>query len=144
MQIQSFPACCTALVLSHFSGSAVSVNAYQPATSTEELIDYMLQNIIHYPSHAVITATTNNQQVYINSGLELMGFQSTPWLEKGAHPETQIKLWWLPIRDITPAVMEEWRVLLSNMGYERPVLRQPVSEPEARYNAYDLTWGTTR
>ena len=129
MRLSGFPACCTAMVLHDFSGSAVASNAHEPATTTEALVEYILSSIRWDNSMAFVSATTNNEQTMINSGLELLGFESTPWLSKRAHSETRVKLWWLAIEDVTPELIEGWRVLLSNiqekrieeaLGYETP------------------------
>jgi hypothetical protein len=48
---------------------------------------------------AALVVTTNNQQRMVNEVLKGMGFQHTPWMNKLMHPETQVRLWWLPLHD---------------------------------------------
>jgi hypothetical protein len=82
MDIDDFPGCCTAVVLSCL---------YSDATLEHELMDAIANH-----EDNLITAITTSGQIFANRLLRRYGFKRTSFKKKpmGEHPETEIALWW--------------------------------------------------
>lgn len=99
MFLKNYPNCCTAKVLTGFGQTLTADHAIRPQ-GNELPIDSIKSEIeadlksIRLNGYAVLTCITNDQQVNGNQALEEMGFKSSGWMSKDAHPETKIKLWW--------------------------------------------------
>jgi len=94
-----FPYCCTGMILAKFGESWVASGG--PTRYSHEQIETFIQKEVEYYTnmgYAFVCVTTNNEQRIVNSVLETLGFKSSEWMEKGEHPETQVKLWWLPLK----------------------------------------------
>ena len=102
MYTRNFPNCCTAKVLVGFGQTNTADLCIRPTGNelpVEEIkreIESKLRNISRQ-GYGVLTCITNDQQLNGNQALEEMGFKSSGWMSKGAHPETKIKLWWYAV-----------------------------------------------
>ena len=52
---------------------------------------------------AFIMCTINDQQPQAQAMLEEMHFQHTPWMSKGRHPETKVRIYWYALENLKPA-----------------------------------------
>lgn len=99
MIIHNFPNCCTAKVLSGFGGTLTSFENRGGREPSVQDVKAELGEVLNSPTHlAMYTAVTNSEQVNTSKALEEVGFLSSDWMEKDAHPETKVKLWWYPIK----------------------------------------------
>lgn len=103
MQLKNYPNCCTAKVLVGFGQTDTADYEIRPAGNemSVEVIKSRLGdrlNTCKNSGYAMLTCITNDQQVNANKALEECGFESSDWMEKDAHPETKVKLWWFPIK----------------------------------------------
>lgn len=104
MQIKPYPNCCTAKVVVGFGQTETADWEIRPegdGLSVEEIKAQLGEKLNSYGmAHlAILSCITNDQQVNANQALEEVGFLSSDWMSKKAHPETQVKLWWFPIND---------------------------------------------
>lgn len=97
--VETFPACCTARVLHNFgeSGVAAGGSHSQDYDSMKTQVEREIQRY-RDDGLAMLTATTNNDQVTANAVLRDLGFKRTKWMKKDLHPETRVCLWWLPLK----------------------------------------------
>lgn len=98
IQIRSFPFCCTAKVLCNFGETRTSEGG---SHSVEyERIKYEVARLMRshltvgYGTDAILTAITNNEQKVANKVLRELGWKSTKFVSKQAHPDTKVKLWY--------------------------------------------------
>ena len=99
MKTYSFPHCCTAKVITDFGESNIAEGGNRSVTY-EEIKTYIETQLkSYYTQHlAMFVIITNSEQVTANKVLLDMKFGHSPWMEKGQHPETKVRLWWKPIR----------------------------------------------
>ena len=102
IQIRDFPGCCTAMVLCGLSGTATA--EYGPVRKVEkETIKKHLSLLINAFKKegrmGILTATTNNNQETANQALRELGFKHSRWCSKKQHPNTKVRLWWLPVNE---------------------------------------------
>jgi hypothetical protein len=105
MECMRFPGCCAAEVMFNFGGHAnCAVGKYNKRTVDE--IKIWIQKIIKArrisgffpetildPTFVVIT---NDGQTSANKALRELGFSHSPWIKKKQHPDSRIRIWWLP------------------------------------------------
>jgi len=99
MNIQAFPHCCTATILTGFGESRVADSFYNVKPTKSQIKDFIKREIdrsIH-SGDAMITVATNNEQKTVNAVLRELGFKYSKWLSKTTHPETKVRLWWYEI-----------------------------------------------
>ncbi len=98
-KIESFPSCCTARVLVDFGESEVADWGDHEVT-TATMKSSIKRQIESWRSYgiAMLTATTNNEQPTANKVLRDLGFKHSKWMSKDIHPETKVRLWWLPLK----------------------------------------------
>lgn len=103
MNIRQFTGCCTAKILTGLGGTITAEDEFRPKTraTVEDIKSFIGTHVnnLRVKGDAVITATTNNEQTVANQALEELGFQSSGWMSKAQHPETKLKLWWLPLEN---------------------------------------------
>tara|TARA_R110000744_G_C19319844_1_gene557525 strand:+ start:50 stop:379 length:330 start_codon:yes stop_codon:yes gene_type:complete len=104
MKVKSFPHCCTAQILCGFGQTYTAPESLE-ANFTDPTVEQIKSqigvklNASRTSRHAMLTATTNDQQTNANQALEECGFLSSDWMSKEQHPETKVKLWWFPINE---------------------------------------------
>jgi len=100
MRINSFPGCCTAVILSEFGESSVAEGGPKKITK-EEVKEYIEKQMKVYKhvGHAMVVITTNNQQIITNSVLLELGFSKSRWMSKKQHPGTKVRLWHKALND---------------------------------------------
>lgn len=102
IQIRDFAGCCTAKVLCGLSGTATAEYGSHRKAS-KDVIKKSLTSIIELHKYegamAVLTVTTNNKQTTANQALRELGFKHSRWCSKKQHPNTKVRLWWLPVND---------------------------------------------
>ena len=98
MKVSAMPACCTATVVHDFGESIVADGGNHEVTS-KDINEYLsLVEMRMQPIHAMIIVTTNNEQVTTNAVLKERGYISSPWMSKGQHPQTKVRLWYKNLR----------------------------------------------
>jgi hypothetical protein len=100
MNIDTIDSCCTAQILSGFGRAAAAMepNQYEGreiGNTKQDLLNELLR--LKNSGHAVVIAFTNNKQHKGNKLLREVGFKRTIWMEKTRHPETKLRLWWMPL-----------------------------------------------
>lgn len=103
MHLIDFGGCCTAKIL---IGLGQTENAeYMPESelSVEQIKSFIGRQLNNQRVYgmAVLTVTTNNEQVNANAALLECGFEHSIWMSKGQHPETKLRLWWFPLNHKT-------------------------------------------
>jgi hypothetical protein len=99
IDVENFPCCCTARVLVDFGESEVSEGgAFR--VSKNDMKEEIQREINYYKKQGIafLSATTNNEQKTANKVLKELGFKCTKWMSKNIHPETKVRLWWLPLK----------------------------------------------
>lgn len=103
---KSFPHCCTAKIIMDFGESAVAEGG-NFEVDPEELEHKIVRKIEFYANEdvfgetvALVTAITNTEQKTANKVLRKIGFKHSKWMDKKAHPETKIRLWWYHVKEI--------------------------------------------
>lgn len=102
MEIRNFPGCCTMKVAVGLGDTRTAeYNAYG-STDADDVEEELLELVEGYKEAgmAVLTVTTNNQQKVANKVLKRMGFSHSKWCSKTQHPETRVRLWWLPLEGV--------------------------------------------
>ena len=99
METEYFPLCCTARVLCDFGQDDNSEGVEGEYHSKDNLVDRINAAIEQRKEEGLgcLTAMTTSTQETANIVLQELGFQSSEWMDKPEHPETQLKLWWLPL-----------------------------------------------
>ena len=104
MHIVDYPGCCTAKVITGFGGTSTAEYGYRPiGTLTQTEVEEALKSRCKQykeRGHAIITATTNDDQVVANKALEAQGWESSKWCTKGAHGNKKLKLWFKCLMDL--------------------------------------------
>ena len=104
MQTKAYPNCCTAKVLVGFGQTETADWDIRPDGNELSVLEIKASigselNAYGMPNMAMLSCITNDQQVNANQALEELGFLSSYWMSKQAHPETKVKLWWFPINE---------------------------------------------
>lgn len=99
MEIKDFPHCCTARIVVNFGESDVAEGGDQ-AIDEQELDQYLADREHTYRAFgmAMLVATTNDQQTTANKVFLRRGYKHSKWMSKSTHPETKVRLWYLPLR----------------------------------------------
>lgn len=101
MVVEDVWGCCTASILVGMGGTKLAEFTPDHKLTIEEMKgeigEYLNQERID--GKAVVMCITNNEQTNANQALKECGFSSSYWMSKTQHPETQVKLWWLPLND---------------------------------------------
>jgi len=101
MQILDFPFCCTGKILVDFGGTHISEGkkfTIPPEKIKREVISF-LNNQKAYSMHAFVCATTNSEQKEANFVLKELKFHCSRWMSKNQHPETKVRIWWMPLSE---------------------------------------------
>ena len=95
---RSFPYCCTAKVICNFGETHTSEGGSYHAEyeRIKSEVERLMRNHLtgRFSPDAILTAITNNEQKVANKVLRELGWKSTKFVSKQAHPETKIKLWY--------------------------------------------------
>jgi len=105
MKIDSINSCCTAKILSCFEEGkgnyvpAVGLDAQYKGRSIGTTKQELLKELLNckHSGYAMVIAFTNDKQVEANAMLREVGFKGTRYASKGIHPDTKLKLWWIPL-----------------------------------------------
>lgn len=101
MKTIGFPGCCTGAILNYLEpsltvGPESSYFGEQlGATTAENILKFLKSK--KQTGYAFVAVTTNDTQTKANALLEQLGFQSSDWMSKTAHPTTKVKLWWFQL-----------------------------------------------
>jgi hypothetical protein len=108
MKIDSINSCCTAKILSCFEegkgnyveavGNDGMYKGRSIGTTKQDLLKELLASKLS--GYAMVIAFTNDKQVEANAMLREVGFKGTRYAKKGLHPNTKLKLWWMPLEFI--------------------------------------------
>lgn len=100
--IYDFPFCCTGSVICNFGESRVSEGGgfKQDYDDLKTNIQTEIKDYKQF-GYAFLCATTNNKQPTANKVLRDLGFKHSKWMKKKEHPQTQVRLWWLPLMDVS-------------------------------------------
>lgn len=97
MKEHDFPGCCTATILTGF-GECKTADYRLRHNMNTLAVDLKRAEIdAKEDGKAVLLAITNSDQKEARKILRAAGWKRTRALEKDAHPETTITLWWKPM-----------------------------------------------
>jgi hypothetical protein len=103
MKIDTIASCCTAKILCGFGANVAALDPEDYGgnyigESKEQLLNALLKAKLN--GNAVVIAFTNNKQHKGNKLLREVGFRKTKWMKKKQHPETKLRLWWMPLAEL--------------------------------------------
>lgn len=93
-----FPNCCTGTVAFNFGETDVNGCGNHDVKELglkQQLINILDEN--KEDGYAFVICTTNSQQPTANKLLKSMGFSHSTWMSKDEHPETKVRIWWMPL-----------------------------------------------
>lgn len=96
--IRNFPYCCTGVVIARF-GESVAAEGGEFDQNEVLLCGFIYNKLdeLRDLGYAFASCTTNDEQHTTNMMLTDIGFKHSKWMIKGMHPETRVRLWWLPL-----------------------------------------------
>lgn len=97
VNVEDFPGCCSASVLTNFGQSTTSEYGYQHKVEYNKMYREVVQAIKSEKSQGVIVAITTDEQTIGIKVLTDLGFTPTAPLKKIRHAERTIQLWHLPV-----------------------------------------------
>ena len=95
MKSRPFPGCCTASILYDFGGTILS-QGEKGNIGAERIRNYLKKKAKDATGYDCLVVITNDKQKIANEILEDLGFEHSEWMSKIPHPESKIRLWWLP------------------------------------------------
>lgn len=102
MRLMSYPGCCTAKILVEFGQErAAEFREEIPKDNTPENLERSLMSCKRM-GYGLVTAILTNNQTHGIALLEGAGFKNTGWVSKDAHPENEIALFYLSLKDWKP------------------------------------------
>jgi hypothetical protein len=103
VNIDEIDSCCTAKLLCGFGATTAALNpedydGRDIGEGKQALLKALLD--MKQGGNAVVIAFTNNKQHKGNKLLREVGFKKTKWMKKSWHPETKLRLWWMPLAEL--------------------------------------------
>lgn len=107
MRTSPFAGCCTAYIISEFGGATYGGHGAwanpieaKKKMSKQDIISELKghESAAKSEGMAFISTTTNNTQTEANAALEELGWESSEWMSKRNHPDTEVKLWWKHVK----------------------------------------------
>lgn len=148
MNVEEFPGCCTARVLTHFGEEGEAEYSMRvPRDNTPSRLQDTLKNLKR-EGKGIVTAILTQNQGHGVALLEGAGFKSMGWVSKKAHPNNKIALFYLSLEDWEPSlVKEEWirnrgskSVPVKARGKRVVIRRRDGGEPALGRPSEDYCW----